>query len=101
MTLTVEDDFREFVVACWPDLESAALLVTLDPERARVVTADSLADLHRRWREALDEGVPWRARPERRADRRGRRDLAATAGEAGATGPWRLAGGGGRPTRAE
>ena len=58
MTLTVEDDFREFVVACWPDLESAAFLVTLDPERARVVTAESLADLHQRWREALDEGVP-------------------------------------------
>ena len=58
MTLIVEDDFREFVVACWPDLESAALLVTLDPERAREVTADALADLHQGWREALKEGVP-------------------------------------------
>ena len=58
MTLTVEDDFREFVAACWPDLESVALLVTLDPDTARRVTADALAALHQHWREAVDEGRP-------------------------------------------
>ena len=58
MTLTVEDDFREFVAACWPDLESVALLVTLEPDTARRVTTDALAGLHQHWREAVDEGVP-------------------------------------------
>ncbi len=58
MSLTVEDDFRDFVVACWPDLESAAMLVTLDADTARRVTADALAGLHDQWQEALDRGVP-------------------------------------------
>jgi hypothetical protein len=56
--LTVEDDFRDFVVACWPDLESAAMLVTLDADTARRVTADALAGLHHQWRDALERGVP-------------------------------------------
>ena len=58
MTLIVEDDFREFVAARWPDLEAVALLVTLDTEVARRVTTDALADLHHQWREALEEGRP-------------------------------------------
>ena len=58
MTLTVEDDFREFVAARWPDLEGVAFVVTLDPATARRVTTDALATLHQQWREALDEGRP-------------------------------------------
>lgn len=58
MTLTVEDDFREFVAARWPDLEGVAFLVTLDAASARRVTAQALATLHQHWREAVDEGRP-------------------------------------------
>ena len=58
MTLIVEDDFREFVAARWPDLEAVAFLVTLDADVARRVTADALAGLHHHWREALEEGRP-------------------------------------------
>ncbi len=58
MSLTVEDEFRDFVVACWPDLESAAMLVTLDADTARRVTAGALAGLHHQWQDALDRGVP-------------------------------------------
>ena len=58
MTLTVEDDFREFVAARWPDLEGVAFVVTLDAATARRVTTDALATLHQQWREALDEGRP-------------------------------------------
>jgi len=58
VTLTVEDDFRDFVAARWPDLEGVAFVVTLDAATARRVTTDALADLHRQWREALEEGRP-------------------------------------------
>jgi len=58
VTLTVEDDFREFVAARWPDLEAVAFLVTLDVDVARRVTTDALAGLHQQWRDALDEGRP-------------------------------------------
>ncbi|WP_345207705.1 hypothetical protein [Fodinibacter luteus] len=58
MTLTVEDDFREFVAARWPDLEAVALLVTLDAPAARRITTDALARLHQRWRATVDEGRP-------------------------------------------
>ena len=58
MTLTVEDDFREFVAARWPDLEGVAFVVTLDAATARRVTTEALATLHPQWREALDEGRP-------------------------------------------
>ncbi|MFL6080088.1 MAG: hypothetical protein ACJ714_09185 [Ornithinibacter sp.] len=58
MTLTVEDDFRDFVAARWPDLEGVAFVVTLDAATARRVTTDALATLHQQWREALDEGRP-------------------------------------------
>ncbi len=58
MTLTVEDDFRDFVAARWPDLEGVAFVVTLDAATARRVTTDSLATLHQQWRQALDEGRP-------------------------------------------
>jgi hypothetical protein len=58
VTLTVEDDFREFVAARWPDLEGVAFVVTLDAATARRVTTDALAGLHQQWREALDEGRP-------------------------------------------
>ena len=58
MTLTVEDDFRDFVAARWPDLEGVAFVVTLDAAAARRVTTHALATLHRSWRDALDEGRP-------------------------------------------
>ncbi|HYJ26424.1 MAG TPA: hypothetical protein VEW73_01840, partial [Nocardioides sp.] len=58
MTLTVEDDFRAFVSARWPDLEGVAFVVTLDPGTARRVTAEALATLHQQWGAALDEGRP-------------------------------------------
>ena len=58
MTLTVEDDFREFVAARWPDLEAVAFLVTLDADVARRATADALAGLHQRWRDAVEDGRP-------------------------------------------
>ena len=58
MTLTVEDDFREFVAARWPDLEAVAFVVTLDAPSARRVTTQALAGLHQHWSEALDEGRP-------------------------------------------
>ena len=58
MTVTVEEDFRQFVVARWGELEPVAHLVTLDAETARRVTTDALADLHGRWGELLDEGPP-------------------------------------------
>jgi DNA-directed RNA polymerase specialized sigma24 family protein len=58
VTLTVEDDFRDFVAARWPDLEGVAFVVTLDAATARRVTTDALATLHQQWREALDEGRP-------------------------------------------
>ncbi|HYN67909.1 MAG TPA: hypothetical protein VES93_13545, partial [Ornithinibacter sp.] len=58
MTLTVEDDFREFVAARWPDLEGVAYVVTLDSATARRVTTEALAALHQRWRDALGEGRP-------------------------------------------
>ena len=58
MTLTVEDDFREFVAARWPELEAVAFLVALDADVARGVTTDALAALHHAWRESVDEGRP-------------------------------------------
>jgi len=58
VTLTVEDDFRDFVAARWPDLEGVAFVVTLDAATARRVTTDALATLHQRWREAVDDGRP-------------------------------------------
>ena len=59
MTLTVEDDFREFVAARWPDLEGVAFVVTLDAATARRVTTDGPGRAcTSSWREALDEGRP-------------------------------------------
>ena len=58
MTVTAEEDFRDFVVARWGELEPMARLVTLDAPAARRVTTDALADLHGQWDELLDEGVP-------------------------------------------
>jgi hypothetical protein len=58
VTTTAEEDFREFVVARWGELEPVALLVTLDPAVARRVTTEALAGLHARWRELLDDGMP-------------------------------------------
>jgi hypothetical protein len=58
VTLTVEDDFREFVAARWSELEGVAHVVTLDAAAARRVTTDALARLHQHWRDALDEGRP-------------------------------------------
>ena len=58
MTVTVEEDFREFVAARWGELESVARLVTLDGPTARRVTTDALTDLHGQWGRLLDEGSP-------------------------------------------
>ncbi len=58
MTVTAEEDFRDFVVARWGELEPVARLVTLDAPAARRVTTDALADLHGQWGALLDEGVP-------------------------------------------
>ncbi|MFL6080087.1 MAG: hypothetical protein ACJ714_09180 [Ornithinibacter sp.] len=58
MTITAEEDFRDFVVARWGELEPVARLVTLDAAAARRVTTDALADLHGQWGALLDEGVP-------------------------------------------
>ena len=58
MTVTVEQDFRDFVVARWGELEPLAHLVTLDGPSARRVTTDALADLHGQWGRLLDEGSP-------------------------------------------
>src|SRR5690606_14122734 len=58
VTLTVEDDFREFVAARWPDLEGVAFVVTLDVAAARRLTTEAFATLHQHWREALDDGRP-------------------------------------------
>ncbi|HSO64262.1 MAG TPA: hypothetical protein VLQ78_04090 [Ornithinibacter sp.] len=58
MTATVEDDFREFVVARWPELESVARVVVLDPGLARSTTTDALTRLRRRWPEAVEGGRP-------------------------------------------
>ena len=58
VTVTVEEDFRDFVVARWGELEPVAHLVTLDAPTARRVTTDALADLHAQWGRLLDEGSP-------------------------------------------
>ena len=58
MTVTAEEDFRDFVVARWGELEAVARLVVLDEPTARRVTTDALAELHGRWGDLLDEGVP-------------------------------------------
>ena len=58
MTVTVEEDFRQFVVARWGELEPVAHLVTLDSATARRVTIDALAELHGRWSGLLEEGSP-------------------------------------------
>ena len=58
MTVTVEQDFRDFVVARWGELEPLARLVTLDGPSARRVTTAALADLHGQWGHLLDEGSP-------------------------------------------
>jgi DNA-directed RNA polymerase specialized sigma24 family protein len=58
VTTTVDDDFREFVAARWPELESLALVVILDPGRARALTADALAGLSRQWQDTVDAGRP-------------------------------------------
>ncbi len=46
------------MAARWPDLEAVAFLVTLDADVARRATADALAGLHQRWREAVEDGRP-------------------------------------------
>ncbi|GAA4411086.1 hypothetical protein GCM10023168_31500 [Fodinibacter luteus] len=58
MTLTVDEDFRRFVAARWPDLEPAARLVLLDTDRARRVTTDVLAELQSTWDAVRDDGAP-------------------------------------------
>ncbi len=58
MTQLAEDDYRDFVVARWPDLEAVARVVVLDPALARRVTTDVLAGLAPRWRESVEDGRP-------------------------------------------
>lgn len=83
MTATVEDDFREFVTARWPDLESAARVVVLDPALARTTTVDALARLRQGWHEAVEGGRP--GDDARRAVLRSAVDAASRRG--GPTGP--------------
>jgi hypothetical protein len=58
VTVTVEQDFREFVVARWGELEPVAQLVTLDDAAAREITVEALAELHGQWGHLLDQGAP-------------------------------------------
>jgi len=58
MTVTAEEDFRDFVTARWADLEPVACLVVLDGPAARQVTTEALADLHGEWGHLIDEGMP-------------------------------------------
>ena len=58
MTVTTEEDFREFVLARWGELEPVAQLVVLDDAAAREVTTTVLAELHGRWERLLVEGSP-------------------------------------------
>ncbi|HET6968192.1 MAG TPA: hypothetical protein VFI44_07945, partial [Ornithinibacter sp.] len=58
MTATVDDDFRDFVVARWPELECVARVVVLDPEPARAATTGALARLQQRWSETVEDGRP-------------------------------------------
>lgn len=58
MSVTVDADFRDFVLARWGELETVAQLVTLDEATARRVTTDVLAELHGQWGRLLDEGLP-------------------------------------------
>lgn len=58
MSATVDEDFRSFVVARWPELEAAARVVVLDPAHARRVTTDALAQVASRWRESVESGRP-------------------------------------------
>ncbi len=60
MTLRVEDDFAGFVTARWGELVAVAGLACLDPRLAFSVTAESLADLRRRWHRVVEDGVPTR-----------------------------------------
>ncbi|HSF98955.1 MAG TPA: hypothetical protein VLA55_09700 [Ornithinibacter sp.] len=83
MTTTVDDDFREFVAARWPELESVALVVLLDTGRARAVTADVLAAMSRRWQDTVDAGRP--GEQARRAVLRGAVTAAPTTSGAGPT----------------
>ncbi len=54
----MDDDVREFVAARWPDLESVAHVVTLDPEVARRLTSEVLVGMARHWSEAVEDGRP-------------------------------------------
>ncbi|MFQ6171495.1 hypothetical protein ACK8HX_07810 [Oryzobacter sp. R7] len=58
MTQVVSEDFRAFVDARWPELESVARVVVLDPTLARQVTSDALGGLSSRWHEAVEGGRP-------------------------------------------
>jgi hypothetical protein len=60
VTLRVEDDFAGFVTARWGELVAVAGVACLDPGLAFSVTAESLADLRRRWRWVVEDGVPTR-----------------------------------------
>ncbi|PKW26639.1 hypothetical protein [Phycicoccus duodecadis] len=58
MTRTVDDDFEGFVAARWPELETVALVATLDPEPARALVTEALAGLRGRWSQAVEQGAP-------------------------------------------
>ncbi|MBT9273883.1 hypothetical protein KMZ32_07340 [Phycicoccus sp. MAQZ13P-2] len=58
MTQDEGDGFEGFVAARWPALEAVALAATLDPDRARAVTASTVAALHGRWSDVVEEGAP-------------------------------------------
>jgi len=97
MTVSVDEDFREFMVARWAELEPVAHLVTLDAATARRVTTDALAELQGQWARLLDEGSP--GATARRAVLTGA--VTAAGRGRGRAAPLRDAGGQGLPGRPE
>lgn len=58
VTAVSDDDVAELVAARWDELESVALLATLDPVRARALTAEALALGRAGWGELVAGGRP-------------------------------------------
>lgn len=52
------DDFEEFVLARWEDVETVALAALGDPARARELTTDVFDSLRRHWAQMSERGAP-------------------------------------------
>ncbi|MGG5260253.1 hypothetical protein [Phycicoccus avicenniae] len=61
MTTARSDGFDDFVAARWEQLESVALVATLDPARARGITTDALVAVGGRWGDLVEDGRPGEA----------------------------------------